>query len=106
MNNIPVDACTERGVVMFNTPGANANAVKELVMAGLFCPGAASSGYGIRKRLDGIEDKAELNKQVEAGKKAFKGSELKGRTLGVLGLGAIGSLWLEWRFNGYGRGGL
>ena len=93
VNNIPVDACTERGIVVFNTPGANANAVKELVMAGLLL-----SRRGIIQGMDyvnglvDIKDKAELNKQVEAGKKAFKGSELKGRTLGVLGLGAIGSL--------------
>ena len=93
VNNIPVEACTERGVVVFNTPGANANAVKELVMAGLLLSRRGIiQGMEYVNGLDGIEDKAELNKQVEAGKKAFKGSELKGRTLGVLGLGAIGSL--------------
>ena len=92
VNNIPVEACTERGVVVFNTPGANANAVKELVMAGLLL-----SQRGIIQGMDYVNgltetDKGELNKQVEAGKKAYKGTELKGRTLGVLGLGAIGSL--------------
>ena len=88
VNNIPVDQYTERGIVVFNTPGANANAVKELVMAGLLL-----SRRGV---LPGVEyvrgltatDKTELNSLVEAGKKQFKGTELKGRTLGVLGLGA------------------
>lgn len=93
VNNIPVEACTERGVVVFNTPGANANAVKELVMAGLLLSRRGIiQGMDYVNGLTEVKDKGELNKQVEAGKKAFKGSELKGRTLGVLGLGAIGSL--------------
>ena len=95
VNNIPVDQYTERGIVVFNTPGANANAVKELVMAGLLL-----SRRGV---LPGVEyvrgltatDKTELNSLVEDGKKQFRGTELKGRTLGVLGLGAIGSMVAE-----------
>ncbi|MDR1118117.1 MAG: phosphoglycerate dehydrogenase [Bifidobacteriaceae bacterium] len=88
-NNIPIDACTARGVPVFNTPGANANAVKELVIAGLFLaarniiPAAAFA-----HRLDG--DAAQMGKEVEAGKKRFAGFELPGKTLGVIGLGAIG----------------
>ena len=93
VNNIPVDACTERGVVVFNTPGANANAVKELVMAGLLLSRRGIiQGMEYVNTLTDIEDKVELNKLVEASKKQYKGSELKGRTLGVLGLGAIGSM--------------
>jgi len=88
-NNIPVERMSERGVPVFNAPGANANAVKELAMAGLLlaarniCP---AEGY-----VKGLtEDGDALNKAVEAGKKQFVGFELPGRTLGVLGLGAIG----------------
>jgi D-3-phosphoglycerate dehydrogenase len=93
VNNIPVPEYTEKGVVVFNTPGANANAVKELVMAGLLL-----SRRGIIPGIDYVntladhKDKAELNKLVEASKKQYKGTELKGKTLGVLGLGAIGSM--------------
>ena len=96
VNNIPVAACTERGIPVFNSPGANANAVKELVATGLL--------LGSRGIVDGIEyvhtlanvqDEAELNKTLEANKKQFKGSELVGKTLGVVGLGAIGSLVAE-----------
>ncbi|MFT7140942.1 MAG: D-3-phosphoglycerate dehydrogenase [Candidatus Azotimanducaceae bacterium] len=93
VNNIPVDECTERGIVVFNTPGANANAVKELVMAALLLSRRGIvQGMDYVNTLGHIEDKAELNKLVEASKKQYKGSELKGRTLGVLGLGAIGSM--------------
>jgi D-3-phosphoglycerate dehydrogenase len=93
VNNIPVDEYTSRGVVVFNTPGANANAVKELVMAGLLLSRRGIiQGMAFVDGLAELTDKAELNKQVEAGKKQFKGSELKGKTLGVLGLGAIGSM--------------
>ena len=93
VNNIPVAACTERGIVVFNTPGANANAVKELVVAGMLL-----SRRGIVQGIDYVDglsseqDKGALNVLVESSKKQFKGSELKGRTLGVLGLGAIGSM--------------
>ena len=96
VNNVPVDVCTERGVVVFNTPGANANAVKELVMAGLLLSRRGIiPGIEYVNSLAGSADKAELNKTVEAAKKQFKGSELKGRTMGVLGLGAIGSMVAE-----------
>lgn len=96
VNNIPVEACSAKGIPVFNTPGANANAVKELVATGLL--------LGSRGVIDGVEyvhtlsnmaDKAELNKTLEANKKNFKGSELVGKTLGVVGLGAIGSLVAE-----------
>lgn len=93
VNNIPVDECTRRGIVVFNTPGANANAVKELVMAALLLSQRGIiQGMEYVNTLGHIEDKAELNKLVEASKKQYKGSELKGKTLGVLGLGAIGSM--------------
>jgi D-3-phosphoglycerate dehydrogenase len=93
VNNIPVEAMSARGIVVFNTPGANANAVKELVMAGLLlsCRGIVQ-GIDYVNHLSADQDKATLNKDVEAAKKQFKGSELKGRTLGVVGLGAIGSM--------------
>ena len=93
VNNIPVQDYTDRGIVVFNTPGANANAVKELVMAGLLlsCRGIIP-GIEYVNSLHSHEDKAELNKLVEASKKQYKGRELKGKTLGVLGLGAIGSM--------------
>ncbi len=93
VNNVPVDDYTKQGIVVFNTPGANANAVKELVICGMLL---ASRGI-----IDGInwvsslaeqEDLSELGPQVEAGKKNFKGSELAGKTLGVVGLGAIGAM--------------
>jgi len=91
VNNIPVNDLTERGIVVFNTPGANANAVKEIVLTTLM----ASS----RNLFDGVmwtkglEDQGEeIPKLVEAGKKQFVGKEIKGKTLGVIGLGAIGAL--------------
>ncbi len=96
VNNIPVEECSRRGIPVFNSPGANANAVKELVAAGLL--------LGSRGIVEGIEyvntlgymtDKAEMNKTLEAHKKEFKGSELTGKTLGVVGLGAIGSMVAE-----------
>lgn len=91
-NNIPKDKCTEQGIVVFNTPGANANAVKELVLAGLF--------LSSRKIVEGIEwEKTTLKgngdavgKMVEKGKSQFVGPEIKGKTLGIIGLGAIGIL--------------
>jgi len=93
VNNIPIDDYTHKGIVVFNTPGANANAVKELVTAALL--------LGSRRILDGmnrvqeltdISDPEEMAKLLEKEKKQFAGSELGGRTLGVIGLGAIGSL--------------
>lgn len=89
-NNIPVDDYAKRGVVVFNTPGANANAVKELVIAALLMSG--------RKLIDGIEwvktlkGSEGLSKAVESGKKAFVGHEISEKTLGIIGLGAIGIL--------------
>jgi D-3-phosphoglycerate dehydrogenase len=96
VNNIPVADYTEQGIVVFNTPGANANAVKELVLAGLLmsCRGIVS-GIDYVASLSDQTDKSELNKLVEANKKRFKGRELKGKTLGILGLGAIGSMVAE-----------
>lgn len=96
VNNIPVSEYTEKGVVVFNTPGANANAVKELVLMGLLlsCRGIIP-GIEYVKNLGDVSDKAELNSLVESQKKKFKGHELKGKTLGVLGLGAIGSMVAE-----------
>lgn len=89
VNNIPVDKCSAKGIVVFNTPGANANAVKELVICALLLSG--------RKIVDGIRWAGSLQgddvvKQVESGKKAFVGREIQGKTLGVVGLGAIGVL--------------
>ncbi|ACX96171.1 phosphoglycerate dehydrogenase [Halothiobacillus neapolitanus] len=89
VNNIPVEKMSEQGVVVFNAPGANANAVKELVMAGMLMSirnlGAA---WDFARGLNGTDE--EIHKAVEAGKKNFVGFELPGRTLGVIGLGAIG----------------
>ncbi len=88
-NNIPVDALARRGVPVFNAPGANANAVKELVVAGLLV--AARNICDAREYVKDLNETGDaLNKAVEAGKKQFVGSELPGRTLGVIGLGAIG----------------
>jgi D-3-phosphoglycerate dehydrogenase len=94
-NNIPVEACTRLGIPVFNAPGANANAVKELVAAGLLLGSRGIiEGINYVNTLD-ITDEAELNRVLEAHKKQFKGSELTGKTLGVVGLGAIGSLVAE-----------
>jgi len=88
-NNIPIDRCSEQGIVVFNTPGANANAVKELVIAGLFLSSRrVVSGIEWAKTLKG--NGAEVGKMVEKGKGAFGGPEIKGKKLGVIGLGAIG----------------
>lgn len=89
VNNIPIDKCTENGICVFNTPGANANAVKELVIAGML--------LASRDIVGGIEWAATVTgddaaKQIEKGKSNFAGSEIKGKTLGVIGLGAIGIL--------------
>lgn len=90
-NNIPSDKCAEDGIVVFNTPGANANAVKELVLAGLFMASRdIIGGIEWEKTLKGTGDA--LGKTVEKGKSQFVGPELKGKTLGVVGLGAIGIL--------------
>ncbi|AZU64706.1 phosphoglycerate dehydrogenase [Neobacillus mesonae] len=91
VNNIPVDRCTEQGIVVFNTPGANANAVKELVLTLLMASSRnLFDGIAWTKALNGKG--SEIPKLVEAGKKQFVGKEIKGKTLGVIGLGAIGAL--------------
>ncbi|MCU0918619.1 MAG: 3-phosphoglycerate dehydrogenase, partial [Planctomycetes bacterium] len=91
VNNIPVPRMTELGVPVFNAPGANANAVKELVLAGMLLAARnIAQAWGFARGLSGAD--GEINKAVEAGKKAFVGFELPGRTLGVIGLGAIGVL--------------
>lgn len=96
VNNIPVQACTDRGIPVFNSPGANANAVKELVATGLLLGSrGVIDGINYVNTLSGIRDGIELNKTLEANKKKFKGNELAGKTLGVVGLGAIGSLVAE-----------
>ncbi len=91
VNNIPVDKCTEKGVVVFNTPGANANAVKELVLCGLL--------LSSRKIVEGVnwtvcikDSGKDALKLIEKNKSKYKGSEIQGKTLGVIGLGAIGLL--------------
>jgi D-3-phosphoglycerate dehydrogenase len=93
-NNIPVQDCAEKGIVVFNTPGANANAVKELVILGLLL-----SSRKVTKAIDWcktIKDEGDnVGKTVEKGKSAFAGPEIKGKTLGVIGLGAIGRLVAE-----------
>ena len=96
VNNVPVAACSERGIPVFNAPGANANAVKELVAAGLLLGSRGIvEGIGYVDTLSEMTDKDEMNRVLEAHKKNFKGSELVGKTLGVVGLGAIGSLVAE-----------
>ena len=89
VNNIPVDKCSEAGIVVFNTPGANANAVKELVLGGLVLASRkVGKGMEWAKTLAGQGDA--IGKLVEKGKSQFTGPELAGKTLGVVGLGAIG----------------
>lgn len=87
VNNIPLDRCADEGIVVFNTPGANANAVKELVIAGLI--------MGSRNMYEGINWantlEGDVSAQVEKGKKQFAGTEIEGKTLGIIGLGAIGA---------------
>jgi D-3-phosphoglycerate dehydrogenase / 2-oxoglutarate reductase len=90
VNNIPIDECTARGIVVFNTPGANANAVKELVLTSLL--------LSSRRIIEGVEwtrslyGENNISKIVEAGKKEFAGNEIAGKKLGIVGLGAIGAL--------------
>ncbi len=90
VNNIPVDRCAEQGIVVFNTPGANANAVKELVLAGLFLSSRKiTAAIEWAKTLKDEGD--QVGKLVEKGKSNFAGPEIQGKTLGVIGLGAIGA---------------
>lgn len=91
VNNIPVGKCTGQGIVVFNTPGANANAVKEIVLTSLMASSRnLFAGVAWTKTLEGEGE--QVPKLVEAGKKQFVGKEIKGKTLGVIGLGAIGAL--------------
>ncbi len=91
VNNIPLDQCSEKGIVVFNTPGANANAVKELVLLGLLLSSRrVPAAMDWVKTLKGAG--ADVSKQVEKGKSQFVGPEIKGKKLGVIGLGAIGAL--------------
>lgn len=89
VNNIPLDACAEDGIVVFNTPGANANGVKELVIAGMVL--ASRDVVGGIEWCQSIKGDPDVAKAVEKGKKAFAGTEIKGKKLGVIGLGAIGA---------------
>lgn len=89
VNNIPLDACAEDGIVVFNTPGANANGVKELVIAGMVL--ASRDVVGGIEWCQSIKEDPDVAKAVEKGKKAFAGTEIKGKKLGVIGLGAIGA---------------
>ena len=90
VNNIPLDRCAESGIVVFNTPGANANGVKELAVCALLL--AARNVVGGIDWAKSLKGTADVAKQVEKGKSKFAGSEIKGKTLGVIGLGAIGGM--------------
>lgn len=90
VNNIPLDKCAEKGIVVFNTPGANANGVKELVLAGLFL--ASRDIVGGIDWVKANQDDENIAKSAEKAKKAFAGCEIIGKKLGVIGLGAIGAL--------------
>ena len=93
VNNVPVADYTDQGIVVFNSPGANANAVKELIVAGLLLGSRdIYGGMNYVQQLDHIDDAAEMGKLLEKEKKRFAGSEIMGKTLGVVGLGAIGSI--------------
>ena len=89
VNNIPLDRCADAGIVVFNTPGANANGVKELVICGMLL--AARDVVGGIEWTRSIKDSDTISKDVEKGKKNFAGGEIKGKKLGVIGLGAIGA---------------
>ena len=91
VNNIPIDRCSEAGIAVFSTPGANANAVKELVLCGMLMASRDVTG-SIKWVKDQVESGVEVANVVEKGKSAFVGPELYKKTLGVIGLGAIGSL--------------
>ena len=90
VNNIPLDVCTQKGIVVFNTPGANANGVKELVIAGMLLASRDLKG-GMDWVLENKDDPA-IGKTMEKAKKKFAGREIQGKKLGVIGLGAIGVL--------------
>lgn len=97
VDKICVDACTEQGIPVFNTPGANANSVKELVMLALLLSsrGVVKGINFVKEQSAKIDDAAVLHKEVEKGKKHYAGNEVNGKTLGIVGLGAIGSLVAE-----------
>ncbi len=96
VNNVPVASYTEKGIVVFNTPGANANAVKELVLCGLLLSSRGIlPGIAYVNSLHEMQDNAAMSKLLEQEKSRFKGSEIAGKTLGIVGLGAIGSLVAE-----------
>lgn len=101
VNNIPIGECSKRGIVVFNTPGANANAVAELVMAGLLM-GSRNIAGGIQWAAGLKGQGAEVPKLVEKGKGQFVGPELRGKTLGVIGLGAIGAIVANTAGRGFG----
>ena len=90
VNNIPLDRCAEKGIVVFNTPGANANGVKEMVIAGMLL--AARDIVGGIEWVEENSDDPNVGKQAEKAKKDFAGTELAGKNLGVIGLGAIGAM--------------
>lgn len=90
VNNIPLDKCAEKGIVVFNTPGANANGVKELVLCGMLL--ASRDIIGGNKWVSDNKEDENINKTMEKAKKNFAGNEIKGKKLGVIGLGAIGRL--------------
>ena len=90
VNNIPLDKCADKGIVVFNTPGANANAVKELVLTGLLL--TSRNIVGAYKWAQGLLGEEGIAAKVEKGKSNFAGPEIKGKTLGIVGLGAIGVL--------------
>ncbi|MBR3920705.1 MAG: phosphoglycerate dehydrogenase [Oscillospiraceae bacterium] len=90
VNNIPLDKCAEQGICVFNTPGANANAVKELVLCGMLL--ASRDVVGGISWVKSAKDDADIAKSVEKEKSKFAGTELKGKTIGIIGLGAIGAL--------------
>lgn len=102
VNNIPLDKCAEKGIVVFNTPGANANGVKEIVIAGMLL--AARDIIGGISWVQENEEDGDIAKMTEKKKKAFAGTELEGKKLGVIGLGAVGVLLLmqrhisEWKY--------
>ena len=91
-NNVPVELATKNGIVVFNTPGANSNAVKELVICGMLLSSRGIiQGNAFAKSLND-KDEIEINNMMEKEKKSFKGNELKGKVLGIVGLGSVGSL--------------
>ena len=101
VNNIPIDKCSEKGICVFNTPGANANAVAELVLCGLLL--GSRNVFGAMNWAQGLKGQgADVPKLVEKGKSQFVGPEIRGKTLGVIGLGAIGRLVANAACNGLG----